>query len=329
MDPLEDIMTTMRVASSLYIRMQLRAPFGIRFDTRAQARLVVIPRGSCWLAADDLPQPVSLAAGDCLIVKAETKFALQDELGRRLVPCDRVLSKITGRTVQHGGDGVLTEMLSGALSFDAAAAEPLMAVMPRLVHVRLDEAGAHLLQTTLQLIGLETVEDGLGASLVIGRLHDVLFVQAVRAWCATDQQAGGWLAGLKDDRLAASIRAMHGDLARGWTVETLAREAGLSRSTFAATFKAVTGDTPLDYLTRWRMYRAKVLLSGSELSLMEIAERVGYETDTALSRAFRRFEGVAPGEWRRNGRPDRSATERRARPRRRAAPAGVIREPEA
>jgi AraC-like DNA-binding protein len=314
MDPLEDVMTTMRVASSLYIRMQLRAPYGIRFDTNAQARLVVITRGSCWLAAADLPQPISLAAGDCLIVKAETKFTLQDELGRRLVPCDRILSHITGRTVRHGGDGVLTEMLSGALSFDAAAAEPLMAVMPRLVHVRLDEARAHLLQTTLQLIGLETTEDGLGASLVIGRLHDVLFVQAVRAWCATDSQAGGWLAGLKDDRLALSIRAMHGDLARGWTVETLAREAGLSRSTFAATFKAVTGDTPLDYLTRWRMYRAKVLLRGSELSLMEIAERVGYETDTALSRAFRRFEGVAPGEWRRSRSPSRSATVRTSSP---------------
>jgi AraC-like DNA-binding protein len=308
MDPLEEVMTTMRVASSLYVHMQLRAPYGIRFDTRAQARLVVIARGSCWVVADDLPQPVSLAEGDCLIVKAETKFALQDELGRRLVSCDRILSKITGRTVRHGGDGALTEMISGALSFDAAAAEPLMAVMPSLVHVRLDEARARLLQTTLRLIGLETAEDGLGANLVVGRLHDVLFVQAVRAWCATEHQAVGWLGGLKDDRLAISIRAMHADLARGWTVETLAREAGLSRSTFAATFKAVTGDTPLDYLTRWRMYRAKVLLSGSELSLMEVAERVGYETDTALSRAFRRSEGIAPGEWRRNARPGRSAT---------------------
>jgi uncharacterized protein with PhoU and TrkA domain len=91
-DPLEDVMTTMRVASSLYVHMQLRAPYGIRFDTRAQARLVVIARGSSWVVADDLPEPVSLAEGDCLIVKAETQFALQDELGRGLVPCDRILS---------------------------------------------------------------------------------------------------------------------------------------------------------------------------------------------------------------------------------------------
>jgi AraC-like DNA-binding protein len=318
MDPFEDVMTTMHVASSLYVRMQLRAPYGVRFDSEDQARLVVIARGSCWLVAHDLPQPVALAAGDCLIVKADTKFSLQDELGRTLIACKRVFSQITGRTVQHGGQGVLTEMLSGALTYDAAAAEPLMALMPRVVHVRLDEGHARLLQTTLQLIGLETSEDGLGAGLVIGHLADVLFVQAVRAWCVAEQQPVGWLAGLRDRRLAASIRAMHGDLARRWTVDSLARESGLSRSTFAATFKAVTGDAPLDYLTRWRMYRARVLLRGSDLSLMEIAARIGYDSDTALSRAFRRFEGTSPGKWRRNGPSDRSASKRGASPRRRA-----------
>src|ERR1700737_3392439 len=102
MDPLEDVMTTMRVASSLYVRMQLRAPFGVLFDTKDQARLVVIARASCWLGADDLPPPVPLAAGDSLIVKMDTKFSLQDELGRKMINCERVFSKITGRTVRHG-----------------------------------------------------------------------------------------------------------------------------------------------------------------------------------------------------------------------------------
>jgi len=302
MDPFEEVMTTMRVASSLYVRLQLHAPYGVRFDARLSARLVVITRGATWLVADALPRPAPLAAGDCLIVKADSFFSLQDELGRKLVPCDRILSKITGRTVVHGGDGVLTELISGALSFDAAAAEPLTALMPPIVHVRLDEEQAHLVQTTLQLMGLETAQEGLGAGLVLGRLADVLFVQAMRVWCNTDEQARGWLAGLKNDRLAAAIRAVHGDVSRPWTVEMLAREAGLSRSAFAAAFKDVTGETPLEYVTSWRMYRAKVLLRGSDMSLSEIAQRVGYETDTALSRAFRRSQGVAPGEWRRSAR---------------------------
>src|SRR5687768_12455189 len=156
MDSFEEVMTTMRVASSLYVRLQLHAPYGVRFDTRLAARLVVITRGSAWLVSEALPQPLSLAAGDCLVVKQDTFFSLQDELGRALVPCERVLSKITGRTVVHGGDGALTEIISGALSFDAAAAEPLTALMPPIVHIRLEAEQAHLVQTTLQLMGLET-----------------------------------------------------------------------------------------------------------------------------------------------------------------------------
>ena len=302
MDPFEDVVRTMRVESSYYVRLQMRAPFGIEFDSREKPRVVVISRGSCWLTSKHLAQPIALAAGDCLLVKTDARFTLRDQRGSRVIPCSRVLTKVTGQTVQHGGEGPLTELISGALSFDAVAAEPLIALMPNLVHVRLEEAHAHLLQTTLQLIGLEAAREELGASTVIHRLADVLFVQAVRAWYATDGgPAVGWLAGLKDRRLAPAIRAMHDDLAHPWTVEALARTAGFSRSSFAATFKSVTGESPLDYLTGWRMYRAKMLLRNSDLALMEIAARVGYDNDTALSRAFRRHEGVAPGHWRRAG----------------------------
>lgn len=302
MDPFEDVMRTMRVESSYYVRLQMRAPYGIEFDSREQPRIVVISRGSCWLTSKHLPQPTALTAGDGLLVKTDARFTLRDQRGStKVIPCSQVLSKVTGRTVQHGGEGPLTELISGALSFDATAAEPLIALMPNLVVVRLDEAHSHLLQATLQLIGMEAAGEGLGASTVIHRLADVLFVQTVRAWCATEGgPAIGWLAGLKDRRLAPAIRAMHDDLAHPWTVVALARIAGLSRSSFAAAFKSVTGESPLDYLTGWRMYRAKTLLRNSELALMEIASKVGYDNDTALSRAFRRHVGIAPGQWRRS-----------------------------
>ncbi len=299
-DPLDDLLRSIHVESSLYIRLQLRAPFGVHFDTRDKARIVAVTQGGCWLVSEHVPRPLLLAAGDGLLLKANTEFSLQDELGRTLVPCDTVLTRVTGTTVLHGGDGSLTEIVSGALGFDAAAAEPLLGLMPPLVHVPLAASHAQMLQSTLDLIGLEALEDGLGAGLVVARLLDALFVQAVRAWSSAEgAQAVGSLAALKDQRLSAAIRAMHADLAHPWTVATLAREAGLSRSSFAAAFKSVTGATPLDYLTSWRMYRAKVLLCTGDLQLMEIAERVGYVTDTALSRVFRRHQGVAPGEWRR------------------------------
>lgn len=299
-DAFEDVLCSVHVESSLYVRLQLRAPFGVHFDTRDKPRIVVVTQGPCWLASKHVAQPVLLAAGDCLLLKADAKFSLQDELGRKLVPCDTVLTRVTGTTVLHGGDGSLAEIVAGALAFDGAAAEPLLALMPPLVHVQLAATHARVLQNTLDLIGLEAFENGLGAGLVVTRLLDVLFVQAVRAWSKAEAASGvGALAALKDRRLAAAIRAMHADLARPWTVESLAREAGLSRSSFAAAFKSVTGESPLDYLTGWRLYRAKALLRASDLQLMAIAQRVGYETDTALSRAFRRHEGIAPGEWRR------------------------------
>ena len=305
-DAFEDVLRSVHVESSLYIRLQLCAPFGVHFDTRDKPRIVVVTHGSCWLVSKQLPQPLRLAAGDCLLLKADAKFSLQDELGRTLVPCDTVLTRVTGTTVLHGGEGALTEIVAGALTFDATAAEPLLALMPPLVHVQLASPHAQLLQSTLGLIGLEALENDLGAGIVVTRLLDVLFVQAVRAWSKAKGAGGiGALAALEDRRLGAAIRAMHADLARPWTVESLAREAGLSRSSFAAAFKSATGESPLDYLTGWRMYRAKALLRASDLQLMAIAQRVGYETDTALSRAFRRHEGMAPGEWRRQaGRRD-------------------------
>lgn len=300
MDPFEDIVQTMGVESSLFVRLQLRAPWGVSFDTGYQARIVMISRGACSMTSQEA-SPVSLSAGDCLIVRAGVSFALEDTAAGSFVTCESIASSMTNRTIRYGGEGRSFEMVSARLSFDPEAGAPLMEILPQLLHVHLGDGEAHLLQTTLQLIGMETAEEGLGAGLLIQRLTDVLFVQAIRVWLAKEQEqpATGWLAGLKDRSLSVAMKAMHDDIARPWTVAQLARAAGLSRSSFALTFKAVVGDTPSNYLTQWRMYRAKALLRAGN-SLAQIASSVGYESESALSRAFKRAEGIAPGIWRTN-----------------------------
>ena len=175
--------------------------------------------------------------------------------------------------------------------------------MPVLVHVPLDPAHAELLQGTLALIGKETVRDGLGAGFVVDRLTDALFVQVMRAMFSTKRaRAPGWVTALADRRIARAIHAVHADIARRWTVADMAKEGGVSRSSFAAAFAAAVGQSPLDYVTNWRMYRAKVLLTSSTSSLTDIAISVGYDSDTALSRAFKRRVGVPPGTFRRTAR---------------------------
>jgi AraC-like DNA-binding protein/uncharacterized protein YaiE (UPF0345 family) len=317
MDPVDDILTTLNVENSWYVHVNAKAPWGITFDTAVQARLVIVARGTCWLTSDTIPEPQRLNAGDCFIVQADTEFSLQDELGRRTVHCDRVFADSVGHTAEWGGDGQATEIISGRFSFDEVAAEPLFAILPPVLQLSLDDATAKVLRATLELIALESLEAGIGSNLVTSRLADVLFVQALRAWCNSDGGGNiGWLAALRDPQLASAMQALHSDLSRSWTVAGLAREAGLSRSAFAVAFKSKTGQTPLDYLASWRMYRAKTYLRDSQLSLLEIAVRVGYDTDTALSRAFRRREGVAPGTWRK----------RAQRPSNTRTPGGVTRE---
>lgn len=301
MDPLEAIFSAMRVESAIYARLEARAPWGISFGTSTHARFAVVVQGHCWLSAAGSAQPIALAGGDCFIVKGDARFVLQDELGSPVQDCGQVFGASAPDTATVGGEGARTAVVAGRFAFDSASGKPLMSLLPPVLHIPMDNGRAGLLQSTLQLIALETAEQSMGARVVVNRLADVLFVQAVRAYCGSDAcPRTGWLAAYADRRLGGALRALHADIGKSWTVQSLASAAGMSRSAFAHHFRNVLGDTPLNYLTRWRMYHAKSLLRQSKLTLTEIADRVGYETDGSFNRAFRRAVGVTPGDYRRH-----------------------------
>lgn len=314
MDPLNDLLATMQVEDAAYTQVDARAPWGVSFAQRHLARLVHISSGSCWLAADPLDEPQRLTANDAFLVRAGVGFTLQDAVGRTVVDCDGLTFEASSHSARVGGEGELTRIVSARFAFDAVAAEPLFALLPPLFRLNLDDTSNELLRTTFDLIARENSANGLGGAFIMSRLSDVLFVQALRTCCA-DVGSGsvGWIAALRDPRLASAMQRLHTDVAHPWTVEELAREAGMSRSTFAVLFKERTGDTPLGYLTSWRMYRVKALLRDTPLSIQEIAVRVGYDTGTALSRAFSRREGVSPGAWRTRNRPTRQTQDGRER----------------
>lgn len=300
MDPIEDVFSAMRVESALYARLEAQTPWGISFASGPHIRFGIVLRGNCWLTADGLEQPLALSESDCFIVRSDVQFALRDDLQSPVKACTEIFGEGSGDTVAFGGDGMPTDIVAGRFAFDATGGEPLMSVLPPVVHISMDGTRAHLLHATLQLIKMETAEQGMGARLVVNRLADVLFMQAMRAHFGSCLKGTtGWLAALSDRRLGAAIRAMHGNLDQSWTVKSLAATSGMSRSAFAQHFKDTVGIAPLDHLTNWRMYRARCLLSSSALSLAKIAEQVGYETDGAFNRAFKRVVGITPGEYRR------------------------------
>lgn len=185
------------------------------------------------------------------------------------------------------------------MAFDTGAAEPLLKVLPPILRLDLDDSIGDALRSTFRLLELERTFSSFGSEFIMSRLADALFVYALRTHVSSTGSSHGWLSALNDPQLAPALRALHADLAHPWTVEELARRSGMSRAAFAAAFKRKTGDSPINYLTYWRMHRAKALLRDTESSLQQVALAIGYDTDAAFSRAFRRHQSIAPGAWRR------------------------------
>lgn len=299
MTPFDSILHDMQLQSSLFVHLRGRAPWAISFDSGGQARLVVIAKGHCWFTHAGQPA-VLVEAGDCLIIKQGVEGILGDVPDREAIPCTEVANHVTGHTVVFGGCGESCEFFSTLFTFDHAAGEPLSALLPDAVHVKMAESDADWMLGTLERIGREEVQGGLGAPHVVGRLLDILFIQAIRTWAlAEGSLPGGWLAGLTHRRLAKTLHDIHADITRPWTLEELARNAAMSRSSFAALFKSVVGVPPLTYIATWRIYRAKLLLEAGH-SIAAVAIQTGYGTDIALSRAFKSATGMPPGQWRRD-----------------------------
>src|SRR6202011_5842136 len=173
-------------------------------------------------------------------------------------------------------------------------------ILPRFLHLRLDQNRSRTFQSVLDILAEETAQPRMASSSLISCLYELLFVYAIRAYASSSAAPPkGWLAAMSDKHLSKAIEAMHLDLDRRWSVASLAREARMSRSAFALRFRTVLGQTPLEYLTQWRMYRAGVMIRSNNTSLFEVASAVGYGSESSFSRVFRREMGLAPREYRR------------------------------
>jgi AraC-like DNA-binding protein len=204
--------------------------------------------------------------------------------------------------LNYGGGGATTRIVCGYMACDARLARMLLAGLPAVmrVNVRGSNAGVWL-ETSVRYALSEARSPRPGGGGVLAKLAEVLFIEVLRLYM-TEQSSGrtGWLAGLGDRVVGAALNALHQQPARAWTLEELARAAGTSRSVLAERFQQLVGSSPMQYLTQWRMLLAANLLCRSNAPLARIAEDVGYQTDTAFSRAFRREFGSPPAAWRRS-----------------------------
>jgi AraC-like DNA-binding protein len=315
MDALSETLRVVRLVGAIFIHARFTAPWcyqSPRADSVAPIlepgaeRVVIfhlITEGDCWveLAGE---APVHLIAGDAILFpqgdahRMASQPGLPPATGGRL---EEVLSR-RPRQLCYGGDGPATRLVCGYLACDARLARLLLAGLPPLVrvNVRGSEAGTWLEASVRYALG-EARSPRPGGAAVLAKLSEVLFIEVLRLYMNERAEGStGWLAGVGDRIVGAALQALHKNPAHAWTLDELARTAGSSRSVLAERFQQLVGSSPMQYLTQWRMLLAANLLCRSNAPLANIAENVGYQTDTAFSRAFRREYGAPPAAWRRS-----------------------------
>lgn len=300
-DPLESIIPLLRpqVVSSKLVSGA--GNWSIRKPRYADPSFGLVLEGACTLDLDGIGV-LELRRGDFLLLPETPGFTMASDpaVSPTVVDID------FAREARHGPpDAAVTmRMLGGYFRFDRANADLLLKLLPSTVLIRRDEPGADRVRRTVELITDETAADHPCRELILERLMEVLIVEACR-FRSGRAAAGerGLIAGLADPALAGALRAIHADVARGWTVEQLARAAGMSRAVFAQRFARTVGLPPMQYLLEWRVALAKDLLRGERPSLTEVADRVGYQSASAFTTAFTRVAGCSPTEFARSAAP--------------------------
>jgi AraC-like DNA-binding protein len=303
LDVLSDVLETMQLRNLIFGRIDLGAPWGIRFlESDSTARFYVVVRGS-GLAEIPERSPLSISAGDVLLLPKGGAHILRDAPGSPVIElglghCRRHAA--TGDARRLGGDGAQTILVAGAFQFLGGQRTRLLEDLPAHIHLKgTDPDSAPWLPAIVQLLTAESIARSPGGSLVVSRLADILFVHALRS---EQSSSCCGLRGLRNAHVNTAFRLIHGRPGEDWTVERLARAAGLSRSAFAALFHELVGEPPLQYLTRWRMQRAAQELREQNASIAEVAAHVGYQSEASFNKAFKRWEGTTPAAYRRASR---------------------------
>jgi AraC-like DNA-binding protein len=302
-DPLSEVFGSMGIQEAIYKRLEATAPWGVRSsgEMGPRIRFMLVVRGSALLRFKNPRRTISLSGGDLFIfVLSDEPFTLVDHPRSAVVDSSELRKLEVDGVIHYGGGGPLTTVVSGSFGMSTFGAPLISKILPRFLHLRLEQNRSHAFQSVLDLLAAETAQPGLASSCLISCLYESLFVYSIRAYASSSAAPPkGWLAALSDKHLSKAIQAMHSGFDKRWSVESLAREARMSRSVFALKFRNVLGQTPLEYLTQWRMYKAGAMIRSNSTSFSEVASAVGYGSESSFSRVFRQKMGVAPREYRR------------------------------
>lgn len=319
-DPLSDVLRAVRLTGALFFRVEASSPWvaGVPAGSAIGPHILpgsqhvvsyhVVTKGRCWAGLSGMAD-TRLEEGDLIVIPHGDPYVLSTEHGQHddtpLEPALSFFRELRDRellsTVREGGGGPdQLEVVCGFLGCDVLPFNPILATLPPLVHLRPPRAPAgNRLSQLIEFALAESSEKRAGSDCVLLRISELLFVEMVRQYLAAlPPEETGWLAGLRDPSVGRALRLLHQGSSRPWTVDDLAKESGLSRSVLSERFTHFLGQPPMQYLTRWRMQVAARLLTDAVAKVSAVALEVGYDSEAAFSRAFKKAVGVPPATWR-------------------------------
>ena len=307
LDLLSDILTNLSMRGTLYFRTSFTKPWGVAVPAYENvARFHFAHRGTCLFRVDGVKDPVSLAQGDLIIIPHGAAHDLYcgHEPEHTIMPLDIVLER-TGYegagVLVYGGEEPLseTQLICGHFSFEPSSRHILLDRLPPFIHLKnYGETAGRWMEATLRVIGDEAGGQKMGGDLIALKMSEAILAQAIRSFVESEE-AGNWaLAAFSDQNLSRALDAFHKAPADRWTVERLARVAGMSRTGFAVQFQKLMQMSPMEYVTTWRMEIAKKTLLQKGTSLTDAAESAGYASDSAFARTFKKETGMTPAEYR-------------------------------
>jgi AraC-like DNA-binding protein len=298
-DPLGEVLQLLQMTGVLYCNAELTDPWGIEIPALPGVMNVeVVTSGHCWIELEG-EAPVFMPTGSLLLIPRGNRHILRANPGDKATPLEDIpVERIGDRfeNMRFGGGGRSTQITYYGVRFDPYLADRLITLLPKMLHLRTHVDDGSWLHSTIRFIAQEARQRLPGSETVITRLADVLVIQAIRTWLDTErEEQRGWIAALHDRHIGKAMSLMHRQPERDWRVESLAHAIGMSRSGFSARFTALVGEPALQYLTTLRMQLAHRELRETNDTLARIAERVGYQSEPAFNRAFKRVVGMPPG----------------------------------
>lgn len=314
MDALSDVLRVVRLDGGVFLRAEFTAPWCIRSQVAASDcgpllididRLILyhyVVEGRCALAVAGQP-PIEMETGSAVIFPRNDAHVMGSDLSLEAVDSHSILKPSSSGNlayINHGGGGATTRIVCGFLGYRRVDGNPLIDALPPMLHLdtRRSSAAAWI-QSSFQFAADEIAHGRAGTDSVLAKISELLFVEAIRRYIdALPKAEKGWLAGCKDPFVARALAELHTAVGELWTLDRLARQVGLSRSALCNRFTALVGDPPMRYLTQWRLHVAAQRLRNTRSPLISIAQEVGFETEEAFNRAFKRRYGKPPATWR-------------------------------